>query len=69
MLAISNLLFRNGDRRFRNRAETAQKKRFLMLVTAKIVCHPSLKTMSEAERMMLVTAKIVCHPSVTMIRH
>ncbi|MGM9710019.1 MAG: hypothetical protein ACI3ZB_10535, partial [Prevotella sp.] len=29
ILAISNLLFRDGDRRFRNRAETAQKKRFL----------------------------------------
>ena len=27
MLAISNLLFRDGDRRFRNRAETAQKQR------------------------------------------
>ncbi|MGM9709027.1 MAG: hypothetical protein ACI3ZB_05375, partial [Prevotella sp.] len=44
MLAISILLFRDGDRRFGNRAETAQKQRFLMSmsVTAKIVCHPSV---------------------------
>ena len=36
MLAISNLLFRDGDRRFRNRAETAQKQRFLISMSGKV---------------------------------
>ena len=35
MLAISNLLFRDGDRRFGNRAETAQKQRFLISMSGK----------------------------------
>ena len=35
MLAISNLLFRDGDRRFGNRAETAQKQRFLISMWGK----------------------------------
>ena len=45
ILAISNLLFCDGDRRFGNRAETAQKQRFLSKRLHEDVLRISKKTL------------------------